>query len=267
MAVAGGDVIQKQIVGLARSVIKDTTNPSSPISLVLPAASKVTYDTGIELGEAEGVNCLGVVITRARFPRSEKPKVNLTLPNVPEAIALKLNRKFTSATSVSSNLFQSDFIVPNNGVVAGKLAGTLGNGIAADVVSKAWALNAPGITETTALTQGNYSTFDATATPYGFAVGADMALKFGQSLYNSTVSFDIPITIAALQDLGSTPYSSLALYLAFVTIDRKSVLTISFPSVSIDSSGSIDFSQGNLEVGCFVNGSPQIQLLPLSNFC
>lgn len=267
MAVAGGDVIQKKIVGLSRGSIINTSNPLAPVTYVTPSASQVTYDTGIELGKAEGVNCLGVKITRARFPVSEDPKVTLTFPTVPEMLAFKLNRQFQAQTSVSSNIFQSDFIVPSNGVVAARPAGTLGNGISADVVSKAWALNGAGITETTALTQGTFSTFDAAATPYGFAVGADFAMKFGQSLWGSTVSFDVPVTIASMLTLGSQSFSSLALRLAFVTIDRKSLLNLIFPSVSIDSTGSVNFTDGNIELGFFVNGSPQVELLPLANFC
>ncbi|MBD2076230.1 hypothetical protein H6F86_20585 [Phormidium sp. FACHB-592] len=261
-----GDVIQKVVKGLVRTAVRDNSNPLAPVTLLLPTASQITYDTGIELADLEGVSCQGVKITRSRYPTSEKPKVNLTFPNTPETIALKLNRKFVTRTAVSSSIFQSDFIVPPDGIVAAKPIGTLGNGVAADAVSKAWQLNAAGITDQTALTQGTFAGFDAATTPLGFAIGADNAQKWGSGLWNSTVSFEIPTVIASLSSLGTIPYSALNLRLAFVTIDGKSLLTISFGQVSVDSTGSINFGEGQTEVGFFA-GSPEIDLIPLSNFC
>lgn len=261
-----GDVIQKTIKSLVRTAVQDKSNPAAPITLLLPTASKITYDTGIELGDIEGVSCQGVVITRARYSKTEKPKVSLTFPNTPETIALKLNRKFTAQTSVSTSIFQSDFIVPPDGIVAAKPTGTLGQAVVADAVSKAWQLNAAGITDTTALTQGTFATFNATTTPLGFAIGAANAQKWGSDLWNSTVSFEVPVTIASLQSLGNIPYSALSLRLAFVTVDGLSLLSLTFPNVSVDSTGQIAFGEGQTEVG-FFTGSPQIELLPLANFC
>jgi len=260
------DVIQKQVKSLVRTAVRNKSNPLSPITLLLPTASQITYDTGIELADVEGKSCQGVTITRARYPTTEKPKVTLTFPNVPETIALKLNRQFTARTAVGSSIFQSDFIVPPDGIVAAKPVGTLGNGVTANAESKAFNLNAAGVTDPTPLVQGTFATFDAEATPLGFAIGADNAQKWGEDLWNSTVSFEVPTVIASLSSLGNLPYSALDLRLAFVTIDGKSLLTIAFSQVSVDSTGSINFGEGQTEVGFFA-GSPEIDLIPLSNFC
>lgn len=251
----------KVIKGQVRSVIEDL---STNTLLVMPEGTTGSFNPGVELGEIESTNCRGVRVTAKRYETAAKPTFSLTVPRAPDVLALALNRKFDTVASGSLAYYQSSFVVPADGIVAARTTGTFGFEVTADAVSKASYMNDSGFS--TALVQGTYASFDEEATPLGFAVGAAMAMKFGEDLYGATVSLSIPVTVTNYYETGALSYVNLSLKAAMVALDQ-SLIEWEFPSVSIDNTQEINISEGQQQISFFVNGDYTVRYIDKLNPC
>lgn len=258
-------IYDKVSKGLVRASIRDKSDGKL---FVLPAPSQVTYDTGIELGEIDSVNCSGVLVNAKRYTKAEKGKVNFTTANTRGAQALKFNRKPATTASLSTFVTQSDYIVPTDGLMAAKTSGTIGYGVSANATTVLYYLDDDGITYNLATQDTDYASFDGTASgnDYKFAVGANMAIKFGDGLYERPVAFRVPVTLSNIVQLGSTSYTNLELRIAIVSLDL-SVTDYVWSDVSVDSSGSINFQEPQIELPFFTAGSPEVTFHESVNFC
>lgn len=258
-------IYDKVVKGLVRSTIRDKSDGKL---FVMPAASQFSYDTGIELGEIESVNCSGVKVTAKRYANAEKPKVNLTIANTRGAQSLKLNKKPTTTSSLSTFITQSDYIVPADGLMAAKTSGTVGFGVSANATTVLYYLDDDGITYNLATQDSDYASFDGTGSgnDLKFAVGANMAMKFGDGLYERPVAFRVPVTLTNVVQLGASSYTNLELYISVVSLDL-SVTNYRWTDVSVDSTGSINFQEPQLELAFFAAGAPEVTFLEELNFC
>ena len=252
-----------------RSTVRDLT---SGVNLILPQFSKFTYDPGETLAEVSGATCQGVKNVIARYPSEYKGKVTLAVPRNLKTYALKRNRNLASVTGAPTiPIFQSNYQVPSTGLKAAATSGQYGFGVSADapvVANSAYYLDDNSVEQP--MTQGTYSTFDAAATPFGFAVGANFALKFGNSLFPGGIgrftSFQLALPSVTYQTLASTTYSQLELCVALICLD-STVVNLRSTGVSVDTTGAIDFSTPDQEIAFFTPNEPTLEAIPLTNFC
>lgn len=266
MAIASFDQVKKGMVD-AYFVDKYApgTTPYVPLALVLPPASGGTFNTGITQEELNSVNCRGEIVVAARYTKENKPTIELEFSQSPEVLMMALNRRAKVTSSPSGITYaRSAFEVPASGLVAAAPAGTLGNGVAADVASiNASYQNTAGFS--IKITQGTFSSFNATTTPLGFAIGADGAMKFGDTLKGRPVSFEYPVTVSSVTELG-TNLLTLGLQLSFVTLQQQ-IFKLIIPNVSVDASGSIPLAEGKLNLKFNIEGDYNLQYLGMLNPC
>lgn len=252
-----------------RSTVRDLT---SGVNLILPQFSKFTYDPGVTLAEVAGATCQGVKNVLVRYESEYKGKVTLAIPRNLKTYALKRNRGLNSVTGTPTiPIFQSNYQVPSTGLKAAASVGQYGYGISADapiVANSAYYLDDSGVEQP--MTQGVYSTFDAAATPFGFAIGANFAIKFGNSLFPGGIgrftSFQLASPSTTYQTLNATTYSQLELCVALICIDGT-VVNLRSTGVSVDTTGAIDFSTPDQEIAFFTPNEPTLEAIALTNFC
>jgi hypothetical protein len=116
------------------------------------------------------------------------------------------------------------------------------------------------------MTQGTFATFDAAATPLGFAIGANFAMKFGNTLQGGYVSFMIASPSQTYQTLSSSTFTFLTLYCSLITLSGR-VVNIACPNVNVDTTGAIDFSTPDQEIAFWSPNDPTVEQLANINFC
>jgi hypothetical protein len=179
-------------------------------------------------------------------------------------LGLKTNRQWASATSTTLEYYRTAYDVPSDGVVAALATGYLGYGIVADATSKASYIDVNGLSVD--LVQGTFASFDAAATPLGFAVGANGALKFGQSLWNKSIAIAIPLPSTNFYTLNNLPFTNLAAKMR-VCLVNLSVFEWVFNSVSIDTTGNVPFAAADTELSLFINGTYTVNTFGKLNPC
>jgi hypothetical protein len=233
--------------------------------LSLPIASEGTFTLGPELVRLTTIDCSGQKVTATRAQVGVDPKLKLKFGGIGlPLLGLKLARQWQSQTLTTLEYSRTAYDVPSNGVVAAQTTGTLGYGIVADATSVASYIDTAG--NSTDLVQGTFGTFDAAATPLGFAVGANGALKFGQTLWNRSVTITVPLPSTTVKNLSALPYTGLAAKMRVALINLQ-VIEWVFPSISIDTTGDVAFSGQDSELNLFVNGSYNVNAYGLLNPC
>ena len=231
----------------------------------LPIASEGSFTLSPEIVRLTTISCLGEKVTAQRVTTGTDPKIKLKYGGTGlPLLGLRTNRQWQSATSTTLEYYRTSYDVPSDGVVSALTTGYLGYGITADAVSKASYIDPNGLSVD--LTQQTYGTFDASATPLGFAVGANGAMKFGQTLWNKSIAIAIPLPSTTFNTLGNLPYSNLAAKMR-VALTNLTVFEWVFPSISIDTTGDIAFAAQDSEVGFFVNGSYSVNVFGKLNPC
>ena len=226
--------------------------------LALPVAAGGTFNRQPELQRITKANCQALTVTAKRVEIGEDPICTLRFGTLSmPLLGLRTNRRWESAASVSGFYFRSDLDVPADGVIPALATGYLGFEVVADAVSRAAYIDTYGLS--TDLTQTNFSGFSPSGTPLGFAVGGNGALRFGQSLFNKSVSIEIPVTYTSLFQLGNLPYTSLALKVRTALVNLE-VYEWLFDSVSINTQGDINFSAAETELQFFVEGNYTVRL-------
>lgn len=239
---------------------------NSGVLLIFPRPSKATYDPGETLGQVKSGNCQGVTNTLVRYTTEIDPKFGLTIARTSHVYGLKRNRPLIAGTgSPSAPIFMSDYQVPANGLKAAATSGYYGFGMAADTAAIA-AYYLDDNNAIVPMVQGTYSTFDPAATPFGWAIGANFGLKFGNSLIRRPVSFQVADPATVFQTLSPTSYSNLELRVALITIDGT-IEKLSCSSASVDTTGAIDYSAGDQEITFFTPNDPVFEAVPVLNFC
>ena len=219
--------------------------------LVLPTPTGVTIDLGVDITEVPATNAVGEEVVAKRFVGARKPTISATFGNkTPEVVGLKAGSKFELNASKSTLVQRSGFLVPADGVVAAAGAGQLGTGVAADASASASYLDDNGVSTT--LTQGAFAGFDAGATPLEFAIGADNAQLYGQSLWGKYVTWEVPVTITNVLELGEEAWGVMSLS-AIVVEDNLQVNRWFFPKVQPDPSGQISLDDPTQELPFFIN--------------
>jgi hypothetical protein len=213
-------------------------------ALVLPNASEVSFDQGIELEEVMAASPLGEMTLVDIYPKQRNPKITLKFPKkTPETLGMKMGYAFEQATDLP-------VIFARNGIkVVGdfpaSVTGYEGFGIVADVPgAEASYLDENQIS--VPLTQVNYAT-SITASTLSFAVGANGALKFSPDLLGEYVSWRIPATITEGMTLTEAAFSRFALTLVSVQRDLK-IVCFEFPEVISPGDGEISFNDDTIDI-------------------
>lgn len=226
--------------------------------VALPIASGGSFNRQVELQRLTTINCQGLKVTAARVEIGEDPTVKLTFGGTSlPLLGLRTNRRWQTATLTTGTYSRSNLDVPADGLIPAAPSGYLGHGVAEDAVSRASYVDSNGLS--TNLTQGTFATFDATATPLQFAVGANGAMKFGQGLWGKSVSIDIPLPSSSISQLGNLPYTSLSLKCRVALVNLQ-VFEWVFPSVTVNPTGDIAFQAADSELNFFVNGSYDVNV-------
>jgi len=236
-----------------RDIVITDLDGTSPRVLVIPAASKATYSPGVTQAEVLSSSSTGETVVVDRYVTEKKPTLTLELgvKGIPEVLGLKLGQKFASG---SRDVFveRSNLLVPASGVLTAATTGIEGFGVAADAVTIASYYD-PVTGLSVPLTQGAFAGFDPTADPLKFAVGANGAMKFGNSLIGKYVSFRIPNTaLAGVQYLSSTPFVNLSLSMVVLNSDNK-VVKWTFPSVTPDITADLPINEPTISIPFFIN--------------
>ena len=240
------------------SLISWTDSLGNRSVLALPIASGGTFNRQPELTRLTTVNCQGLKVTAARPEVGEDPICTLTYGGTSlPLLGLRTNRRWETATSTTLEYYRSNFDVPADGVVAALASGVFGHGTVADVASKAAYVDANGLS--TNLVQGTFATFDAAATPLGFAVGANGALKFGNGLWNKSVCLAVPLPSTSFNRLGNLPYTQLSLKVRVALVNLQ-VFDWIFPSVTVNPQGDINFASADSELSFFVQGNYDVNV-------
>lgn len=241
------------------SLISWTESNGTRHIVSLPIASGGSFNRQVELQRLTTVNCRGLKVTAARPETGEDPQVKLTFGgNSLPLLGLRANRRWeTTSTSNTLEYYRSNFDVPADGVVPGLVAGYFGHGILENAPAKASYIDAYGLS--TDLAQTSYSNFDPSATPRGFAVGRNGALKFGSELWNKSVSFAVSLPSTAINRLGNLPYTQLSLKVRVALVNLQ-VFDWIFPSVTINPQGEINFQAADSELNFFVHGDYEINV-------
>lgn len=230
--------------------------------LVLPAASEISFNPGVTQQEVMTSTALGEMAIADRYTKEIKPtlKAKFGVNAHPELLGLKLGRKFTAGTSTLESQRRSGFLVPNSGLVSAATTGLEGFGIAADVESKLSYFD-PVTKLSVIADQGTFATFDEAATPLGYAVGANGAMKFGEDLVGKYVSFELPIgSITNVLTLAQTPFTNLSV--SVVVIDTALVVWHwLFASVTPDITSEISLNSSEIDLPFFVNYAGGCNLL------
>lgn len=241
----------------------DSNNVRSVLNL--PIASAGTFTLNPELVRLTTISCLGEKVTATRVQTGTDPRLELTFGGTSlPLLGLKTNRQWASATSTTLEYYRTAFSVPADGLVPAIATGYLGNGIVADAASRASYIDTNGLSVN--LTQGTFATFDAAATPLGFAVGANGALKFGQTLWNKSIAIAIPLPSTNFFTLNNLPYTNLQAKMR-VCLTNLTVFEWVFSSVSIDTTGEVPFAAQDSNLGFFVNGGYTVNALGRLNPC
>jgi hypothetical protein len=251
--------IFNRIKGIVTCGIEDTANN---LVYVLAPPSQASYDTGIELAEVESLNCAGERVTSVRYTSTVKPKFNLNFGTQSmDLLGLKFGRRFSQVTRTVrlSRYLQ----VPADGIVPAATSGQIGFGVAANVATRASYLD--DNQKSIAITQApDFTTFDAAVTPLQFAIGANNAQKYGQTLWNRFVHYDMPIALSNVYGLSTSSISTVAIRLGM--IDLQGEFAIWEFTGSPDTTGSIPIGEGQQDLSFFLADAPNItytnQLLP-----
>jgi len=251
--------IFNRIKGIVTCGIEDTANS---LVYVLAPPAQASYDTGIELAEVGTLNCSAEQVTAVRYPSTVKPKFNLSFGTQSmDLLGLKFGRRFSQITRTVrlSRYLQ----VPADGVVAAATSGQIGFGIAANLATRASYLD--DNLKSIALTQAaDFATFNAASTPLQFAIGANNAQVWGQSLWGRYVHYDMPVSLSNVYGLSSSSITTVAIRLG--VIDLLGKFSIWEFTGSPDTTGSIPIGEGQQDLSFFLSDVPAVtytnQLLP-----
>ncbi|KYC42098.1 hypothetical protein WA1_19045 [Scytonema hofmannii PCC 7110] len=225
-------------------VLEDLETPGR--ILVIPNASEVSYDPGIELEEVMASTPLGVMQIVDVYPKSQNPVVNLTFPKkTPEILGMKMGLKMATEASMSSFVARNGFKVEGTSYPAAT-TGYEGFGITADIEGAiASYLDEDGIS--VPLTQGTFATFSTGSPTLSFAVGLNGAMKFSDDLIGKYVSWRIPVTITDGLYLSEAAFNRFKMNLVFVQNDLR-IVSVGFREVIVPGDGEINFTEATMQV-------------------
>lgn len=255
------DYGQKGLVEL--TIIDNSTTPAT--ILAIPPASGGVYDPGAENGEFERTNCRAERVRDTVFRSVSKPTFQIDLGyRNPEAISLRLNRKFEENASATIRVHRTQFKVPATGIVPAVASGYLGYGVSADP-STANGSYSNEFGRTAQMAPGTYASFDSAATPTGFAIGDNGALKFGDDLKSKEVSFYYDYDGTVWQT-GSLAFTNISLYAKTVSVNQYVTEWVA-DDVSVDATGQIALAEPTQQISFFVNGDVLYRTTGLLNQC
>lgn len=212
--------------------------------LVLPNASEVSFDQGIELEEVMAASPLGEMTLVDIYPKARNPKITLKFPKkTPEILGMKMGYAFEETTNMPAIIARNGIKV--TGDIPASLAGYEGFGIAADVVG-AEASYLDENQTSVPLTQVDFATAMGSST-LSFAVGLNGAMKFSSDLLGKYVSWRIPAIIASGMTLTEAAFSRFAMTLVSVQRDLK-VVCFEFPEVVSPGDGEISFNDDTIDI-------------------
>lgn len=248
----------RTLKGIRSVVIKDLDD--SDRLLVLPSASEASFNPGATQLEVVTSGPTGEMVVAQRYVSERKPTVNVTFGVTfhPELLGMSFGQKFVRGNRDTA-IEQSNFLVPASKVLNAATAGLEGYGIIEDEPSKmSYYVDSLSVN----LTQGTYASFDSAATPLGFAIGANGAIKFGDGLVGKYVSWSIPVTLVNILYMSQLPFQNFSATMIGIGTDN-SIQRWHFPSVTPDVTAEKPLNQPTLNVPFFVNFAGGCSLLDI----
>jgi hypothetical protein len=213
--------------------------------LVIPNASEVAFDQGIELEEVMAASPLGEMTLVDIYPNSRNPRVTLKFPKkTPELLGMKMGFSFEEEANLPAFVARNGVKVTGN--IPASLIGFEGFGIVADVEGAEASYLAPN-QQSVPLTQVDYAD-SMTSLTLSFSVGLNGAMKFSPDLLGKYVSYQIPTVIASGGlSLSETAFSRFEMKLVLVQRDLK-IVVFEFPEVISPGDGEISFNDDTIDI-------------------
>jgi hypothetical protein len=213
--------------------------------LVVPNASEVSFDQGIELEEVMAASPLGEMTLVDIYPRTRNPRITAKFPKkTPELLGMKMGFAFEEDASMAATVARNGIKV--TGDIPASTAGFEGFGIVADVVGAEASYLSPN-QQSVPLTQVDFADPMASLT-LSFSVGLNGAMKFSPDLLGKYVSYQIPVVIASGGlNLTETAFSRFQMNLVLVQRDLK-IFVLEFPEVISPGDGEISFNDDTIDI-------------------
>jgi hypothetical protein len=231
------------IKGIPTDVSLKTLDGTQRI-LVIPNASEVSFDQGIELEEVMAASPLGEMTLVDIYPSSRNPRVSLKFPKkTPELLGVKMGFAFEEQASMPATVARNGIKVTGN--IPASTAGFEGFGILADVEGAEASYLAPN-QQSVPLTQVDFAD-SMTSLTLSFSVGLNGAMNFSPDLLGKYVSYQIPVTITDGLNLTETAFSRFEMKLVSVQRDLK-IFMLEFPEVISPGDGEISFNDDTIDI-------------------
>lgn len=213
--------------------------------IVLPVFKGAVFDLGITEEIVSAPSELGVDVPVFINKAAESPLLTgMFVRKTPEVLSVAMGREWNAAGSLAVTLIRNFRISGNTYPAA--TTGFEGFGVAANAAGSRCSVLKDGFSSPLTLAP-DFTTF-SNASANSFAVGLNMALKFGTDVQGLPAILEVPATLTDVRELGENLLDELRLTLILLMDDMR-LMQLQFPSASVTLDGaSINFTDSGIEV-------------------